>query len=329
MADDEYRRLRCGPLRLAGARRCETCEGRIESRGVVARYCGRACKASAEKPRVRGPCTIEGCGKRAKAQGRCQRHRMPRLDRKPCIGCGAGFHPSNVLAQYCSKRCQQAAWTRENGDRHKEHRRTWEWRKPLLRPPFSCYYAWRCSACAGAQGGVRRPPAHSRCDPCARASAKEKATQWHAERARVVRRSVDPVQCLDCSALFSPLYGSKLKRTNPLCGPCAVARAKAQKRIARCRRKAMEHTRTVENVDPIKVLERDGWCCYLCGSETPRTLRGTYDDGAPEVDHVIALAAGGEHSYANSRCACRRCNLRKRDLPLSAITGGTLRFASA
>lgn len=100
-----------------------------------------------------------------------------------------------------------------------------------------------------------------------------------------------------------------------VCPSCVVGRAKAQKRAARLARKALERARRVERVDPISICERDHWHCYLCGVHTPRELRGTYDDRAPEVDHVVPLAAGGAHSVDNLRCACRKCNLIKSDKP--------------
>lgn len=76
---------------------------------------------------------------------------------------------------------------------------------------------------------------------------------------------------------------------------------------------------TVENVDPLRVLERDGWICQLCGVKTPKRLRGTYDDRAPEVDHIIPIAAGGEHSYRNTQCACRQCNIAKGSRPMGQL----------
>lgn len=63
-----------------------------------------------------------------------------------------------------------------------------------------------------------------------------------------------------------------------------------------------------ERVDPLKVFERDGWRCGLCGSMTLKSARGSTHDRAPELDHIIPLALGGAHSYANTQCACRRCN---------------------
>lgn len=69
--------------------------------------------------------------------------------------------------------------------------------------------------------------------------------------------------------------------------------------------------RKTSRVDPIKVFERDGWKCHLCGIKTPKRLRGTTDDRAPERDHIVSLADGGSDTYENSACACRRCNRLK------------------
>jgi 5-methylcytosine-specific restriction endonuclease McrA len=64
-------------------------------------------------------------------------------------------------------------------------------------------------------------------------------------------------------------------------------------------------------IDPIAVFDRDGWRCYICGVATPKDLRGSFDDMAPELEHKIALANGGLHILSNVACACRRCNLNK------------------
>lgn len=69
-----------------------------------------------------------------------------------------------------------------------------------------------------------------------------------------------------------------------------------------------------ERVDPFLVFDRDGWLCQICHEPTPRALRGSYEPKAPELDHIIPLAAGGEHTYRNTQCACRRCNIAKRHL---------------
>lgn len=89
---------------------------------------------------------------------------------------------------------------------------------------------------------------------------------------------------------------------------------KRLKKKYRSQRKAKQRGATIaESVDPIAILERDKWQCYLCGVDTPQDLRGSYSDNAPEVDHVIPLSKGGLHIESNLRCACRKCNALKSD----------------
>ena len=87
------------------------------------------------------------------------------------------------------------------------------------------------------------------------------------------------------------------------------------KRNSRRIRRKMERARLrevqVEPVDPIKVFNRDGWRCQICGVKTPRSKRGSITSRAPELDHIVPLSVGGEHSYKNTQCACRECNGKK------------------
>lgn len=59
----------------------------------------------------------------------------------------------------------------------------------------------------------------------------------------------------------------------------------------------------VEAVDPLVVLELADGECGICG--------GDVDPLDFHVDHIIPLARGGEHSYANTQPAHRSCNQRK------------------
>lgn len=58
----------------------------------------------------------------------------------------------------------------------------------------------------------------------------------------------------------------------------------------------------------LSVFQRDGWRCRFCGIDTPESLRGTHEHNAPELDHIVPLARGGQHSYDNTQCLCRACN---------------------
>lgn len=118
--------------------------------------------------------------------------------------------------------------------------------------------------------------------------------------------------CKTCGTLLLPFIASgTATSSSSLCPTCADAKAKRAKATHRIARKAKQREVGVEKVDLILVFERDGWKCHICGSQTDRMKRGTYADDAPELDHIITIADGGEHSYRNTACACRACNIRK------------------
>lgn len=109
--------------------------------------------------------------------------------------------------------------------------------------------------------------------------------------------------CRECGKGFVAEYGNTRRI---FCS--AECSKRSVKRIWRKKERARLRLVYVEAVDPTKVFERDKWRCQECGVRTPRRLRGTYDDRAPELDHVVPLSQGGEHSYRNTQCLCRSCN---------------------
>lgn len=66
--------------------------------------------------------------------------------------------------------------------------------------------------------------------------------------------------------------------------------------------------------------EQDVWSCAYCGAAFGPSV-------VPEVDHVIPLAKGGPHEWANLAPACRECNRAKSDTDITAwltsLTGDT------
>jgi 5-methylcytosine-specific restriction endonuclease McrA len=74
----------------------------------------------------------------------------------------------------------------------------------------------------------------------------------------------------------------------------------------RARRRARERNApVVEKIDRLAIYERDGGICYLC-DEAVSVSRF-------ELDHVVPLSRGGEHSARNLKVACKSCNSGKRD----------------
>ncbi|WP_204274645.1 hypothetical protein, partial [Stenotrophomonas maltophilia] len=54
---------------------------------------------------------------------------------------------------------------------------------------------------------------------------------------------------------------------------------KNAKKANRVKRKAIQRGATIaEPINPLLILARDKWKCYLCGVKTPKELRGSYFD---------------------------------------------------
>jgi hypothetical protein len=138
----------------------------------------------------------------------------------------------------------------------------------------------------------------------------------HIDEADIVRARADQRCCAVCNQLFERQPVKKRGR-RPVCcsAACDHERQRIVQRKQEAKRRASQKAVRVESVDPIKVLERDNWHCRVCDRPTPREKRGTTDDDAPEVDHIIPLCVGGPHVYWNVRCTCRTCNQRKRGTP--------------
>lgn len=85
------------------------------------------------------------------------------------------------------------------------------------------------------------------------------------------------------------------------------------------RAKARRWQVSYERVNKVQVFIRDGWRCQLCGKKLRQRHMGTTRPDAPELDHIIPFAAGGEHTYRNTQCACRQCNHAKGKRPLGQL----------
>lgn len=154
------------------------------------------------------------------------------------------------------------------------------------------------------------------CEACARPFVSRQERAYCSEECRCIAARTAPTtkDCKCCGESYEPAYtgGSVSDYCSDTCRERVAA---AAKRTDKARRKAVLAGVTIERVDPFVVFYRDKWRCQLCGCQTPKSKRGTYDDDAPELDHIQPLSRGGEHSYRNTQCACRKCNGLKSDTP--------------
>lgn len=241
----------------------------------------------------------EPCAGRAAAESWRRRHgrsmteiaaASPSNRDHTCEGCGSAFRPkrSNRL-KFCSRECAFA---------HRARQATGP--KPAAPKPPSARACIQCGA-----GYETKTGAICCSDECRRRRASLAAV----ERAKALdARDRHPRPCRECAEVFVPAYG--MKRRLFCSEECA---RRNSKRTARLKGKAQKRTARVEAVNPTRVFERDGWRCHLCGGLTRKAARGTYHPKAPELDHIVPLAKGGEHSYRNTACAHRKCNAAKSD----------------
>lgn len=209
-----------------------------------------------------------------------------------CAHCKNEFFPKRTdRLLYCSRQCAFAA--KAARARHTA---------PAKPPKIAT-----CKVC-----GVAFQVVGPQCicsDQCRKSLARTKAKQRDQ-----LKHSGKTCTCMQCGSVFMPRYGSK--RRTYCSAECARKGNRKQNVRGTNRKRARAHGVAYQYVNPIKVLRRDNWTCQLCGRKTPQALRGTYDDRAPELDHIMPISKGGAHSYANVQCACRACNMAKGDKPM-------------
>jgi 5-methylcytosine-specific restriction endonuclease McrA len=157
----------------------------------------------------------------------------------------------------------------------------------------------------------------------------EQSRRFHEAKAQFAKwaKRAKPKPILPAPVVRSCQCGAPLDKGKQYCCHCAAQRRLEAKRRSPARRadkayrKAIHRGLTLgaEKFDPLEVLARDGWRCHICGVSTPKRLRGTYDGRAPELDHIVPLARGGQHTRLNTACACRRCNGMKANKPLGQL----------
>ena len=168
-----------------------------------------------------------------------------------------------------------------------------------------------------------------KCRTCGCAVGRDNATGYCArcfltsDERRALRRKPETAKsCGSCGARVGRRNESGLCRrcftSTPGYRHAAVERAAAwfgrnpgAKASHSSLRRARMRGAQAEDIDHLAVFARDGWRCQICARPTPASRHGTAYGNAPQLDHRVALAAGGTHTYDNVQCACLRCNFAK------------------
>lgn len=261
---------------------CETCDAPIEpARNGLRRYCGA--------------CSVDRRNAAARAKFRREKTTPDLRFKIPiytCLNCKKTYRPKKGnRTTFCCRQCS-IAYLIEN--------RTTE-------PPSCKILFLPCIRCASP---VAAKPTKKSIE-CKACSALPKVPKPRAPRKAT---ALVTLRCVDC--------GQECQGTaNRIrCNPCAsrksrVAYRAKHGRVRKHRERAKRYGVPYEPVNPIAVFDRDGWRCQLCKVKTPKRLRGTFEPNAPELDHIVPMSAGGEHSYRNTQCSCRKCNIAKSSTP--------------
>lgn len=212
----------------------------------------------------------------------------------PCVFCGEMFvylkRGPGRLRKFCSKLCNDAHDSRIEKQK----------RQSGTPPKFK---RLKCEVTCRRCGKVALRAYPDRAKYCSErchrdAVADERRSRWD-KSARI---------CPHCKQTFIPMHPSNYYCSKRCKSILEWDTKNARKRAA-----------FVEPVVTYEVFRRDNWKCQLCGVRTLESKRGTTHPRAPQLDHIVPLSKGGEHSYRNTQCACLRCNLSKNNRMLGQM----------
>jgi 5-methylcytosine-specific restriction endonuclease McrA len=214
-----------------------------------------------------------------------------------CSGCGLVYMTRRFRGQgekYCGRKCSYA------------HKTELAREKIQVRAgSFSVVHFKKCTRCEKAFVARNALAVY-----CGRRCATEEATHR--------RYGANPArgrECVVCGVSYCslPEWRKELRSCCSLGCKAVCDRARRSAERAKRKRRIRRHGVKVWRINPLRVFRRDSWTCQGCGCHTPLEMRGTMDDNAPELDHIVAVSKGGSHSEDNLQTLCRVCNIFKSD----------------
>lgn len=159
------------------------------------------------------------------------------------------------------------------------------------------------------QGVELRPRLYSRSAPPDPQEASE-IERFIAERgvAKCPAPEIAPRLCDGCRQFLPPerFYSSD--------GICKRCRRDPIKKAGGKISAAIRGAPLVKSVSPMDIFLRDGWICGICGEPIDGGLEHP-DPMSASLDHILAIALGGEHTCGNLQAAHLSCNFKKGNKP--------------
>lgn len=211
-----------------------------------------------------------------------------------CMHCGKSFHPKNNggnKKMFCSRECSFAFKTNRS-----------EQKKIKAALDHTASLNKVCSVC-----GKEFVAENVNQKICSDECHKELARVYSYNRSKGSKVITEHI-CKHCGKSFKAEYGDKKREfCSYSCGRRFAHKVEDKNHRRRARRFGVAY----QPINKLKVFERDGWTCQICGRKTPKKLLGSINLKAPELDHRVPISKGGGHTLNNVQCACRRCNINK------------------
>lgn len=242
----------------------------------------------------------------------------PNYIRYTCEGCSTAFEAIRPR-RYCTKNCNKAhIRQKKSGIPRAEYLANI---RENAKSKFTCEH---CGVVAYRGLSGSSDSANRFCSMLCRSDSAAKANNAQREVDAKVRQEVDALRRI-ARHIERPMVFSAncircanhmlVRRTKGLhkrvCEDCIATNVRRLRNIGKAKRRASVRGVRSDNIDPIKVFERDRWKCHICGVKTLKSLRGSYEPKAPELEHIVSLSQGGSHTWGNVACSCRKCNGEK------------------
>jgi len=242
-------------------------------------------------------CSHQKCCTRAHGRYLKNKNRK-RPPNRECPVCGQPFHASSKDHYTCSYECRAKRF-----ETIALRGQSTPWASPVMFEKWASPI-FRCRDCgADITHAKKSHRTDGRCASCFNTRAMVRV--FETGRRNPISR------CSACGNEFDRRDRPKFTRT------CSeeCAREQVKQRNDDHRHRARKHGVTYEPVNVRRVFERDGYRCHICGRKTDRKAyeSRTWNNYVPNhryptLDHVVPLSKGGGHTYANTACACWKCN---------------------
>ena len=261
-------------------RQCDHCGKTFQPRShVFQRFCASACYRAS----------------RAAYKRKVYAERAEERSVHTCQHCGVEFTPKTPdRTSFCSRDCAYAFKRERKEAKERARQAERETRQA------------KCPHCGRTYIARRSPEKRGAFPHCGQHACLLASGRARARAAFVSAAKPAPYVCIGCGATGVAPTAKGYQR----CPTCTSIHAHRLHQEYKRTRRARKLGKRAQAISKRTVFERDGWRCKHCG----RRVRPDYSinhDLYPHLDHIIPLARGGDHTWANVQLLCRACNIAK------------------